>query len=101
MRVTIIPEDGFVSIDGTGYLGLDLSFMPADVHAVQWYGDGGDVERTDFRGRIIANEPISSLGPYQKAIDAWHAAREVALLEVEQPQEGVANAQLIADNLEK
>ncbi len=101
MRITIIPEDGFVSVDGEGYSDLDLSFMASDTHALQWYETEGELEIQDARGRVVENRLIDSLEPYQPALDAWRVAREVDLLEVEQPQEGVANAQPIADNLEK
>ena len=78
MRVTIIPEDGFVSVDGEGYSDLDLSFMAPDVHAVQWYDTEGEVEYQDARGRIVSNEDISDLTPYQPALDAWQAAKDAA-----------------------
>jgi hypothetical protein len=76
MRVTIIPEDGFVSVDGEGYTGIDLSFMDSSIHAVQWYGEEGDLEIQDSRGRIVENKDIYSLEPYQPALDAWQAAKE-------------------------
>jgi hypothetical protein len=76
MRVTIIPEDGFVSVDGEGYHDLNLSFMDANIHALQWYGTEGELERHDERGRIIANEDFSDLTPYQPALDAWNVAKE-------------------------
>ena len=78
MRVTIIPEDGFVSVDGEGYIGLDLSFMDSDIHALQWYEIEGEIERADARGRIVANETITDLTPYQPALDAWQAAKDAA-----------------------
>ena len=74
MRVSIIPEDGAVVKDGVGHLGLDLSFIDLSVHAVQWYGEDGEIERQDDRGRIIANEPITSLEQFQPALDAWQVA---------------------------
>lgn len=78
MRVTIIPADSFVSVDGEGYSNLDLSFMNADIHALQWYDTEGEIERQDNRGRIVANEEITDLSPYQPALDAWQAAKESA-----------------------
>ena len=78
MRVTIIPVDGFVSVDGEGYSGLDLSFMDADIHALQWYETDGELEIQDARGRVIENRPIESLEPYQPALDAWQAAKDAA-----------------------
>ena len=78
MRVTIIPTDGFVSVDGEGYSKLDLAFMDADIHALQWYDTEGEIERADSRGRIAANEAITDLIPYQPALDAWQVAKAAA-----------------------
>jgi hypothetical protein len=83
MRITIIPNDGFVSIDGEGYSDLDLSFMDDNIHALQWYDTEGEIERKDSRGRVIANEEITDITPYQQAIDSWEAANLVALEEKE------------------
>ena len=76
MRVTIIPADGFVSIDGQGFDNLDLSFMDPSIHAIQWYGTDGELERKDNRGKIIANEAVFDISPYQAAVDAWNAKKE-------------------------
>ena len=78
MRVTIIPVDGFVSVDGEGYSDLDLSFMAADIHALQWYETDGELEIQDARGRVIENRLIDSLEPYQPALDAWQVAKDAA-----------------------
>jgi hypothetical protein len=78
MRVTIIPVDGFVSVDGEGYSDLDLSFMASDIHALQWYETEGELEIQDARGRVIENRPIDSLEPYQPALDAWQVAKDAA-----------------------
>jgi hypothetical protein len=75
MRVTIIPADGFVSVDGEGYHALDLSVMPSDVHAIQWYGTDGEVEYQDNRGRATHNEIITDLTLCQPALDVWSAAK--------------------------
>jgi hypothetical protein len=93
MRVTITPEDGFVSVDGEGYSGLDLSFMDADIHALQWYETEGELEIKDARGRAIENRPMDSLEPYQLALDAWQAAKdqEAVANQAAKDQEAVAN----------
>lgn len=83
MKITIIPKDGFVSVDGVGYSEIDLSFMDNDIHALQWYDTEGEIERQDSRGRITANEVITDLTPFQPALDAWEVAN-VAALESEQ-----------------
>ena len=76
MRLIIVPVDGAVSVDGKGFGGLDLSFMEASVHAVQWYETHGEIERKDpITGRMVANEVITSIEAYQPALDAWQAAK--------------------------
>lgn len=76
MRVTIIPVDGFVSVDGMGLSGLDLSFMDVSVHAVQWYETHGEIEVKDpVTGRMVANEVITSIDAFQPAIDAWQVVK--------------------------
>ena len=90
MRVTIIPADGFVSVDGEGYSELDLSFIDADIHALQWYETEGEIERKDNRGRIVSNEDIEDLTPYQPALDAWKVAKDAAI-QAELDQQAAAN----------
>jgi hypothetical protein len=72
MRVTIVPEDYIVYVDGVPKTPIDLSFM-SDVHAVQWYDTWGDVERVDPITRIPSNERIEELGRYQQAVDLWNS----------------------------
>jgi hypothetical protein len=92
MRVTIIPEDGFVSIDDEGYNALDLSFIPYEVHALQWYDDEGEIEYQDKRGRATHNAAITSLEqfPYwEQAYAAWQEAKneaEQAAAQVQTPE---------------
>ena len=91
MRVTIIPVDGFISVDGKGFGGLDLSFMDASVHAVQWYETHGEIEVKDpVTGRMVANEVITSIDAFQPAIDVWQAAKTA--------EETAAAAALVAAN---
>jgi hypothetical protein len=78
MRVTIVPADGFVSVDGEGYSGLDLSFIPVQIHAVQWYGTSGEIEHQDSRGRAVSNQEISDIDAFRQALDAWILAKEAA-----------------------
>ena len=76
MRLIIVPVDGAVSVDGKGFGGLDLSFMEASVHAVQWYETHGEIERKDpVTGRMVANEVITSIDAFQPVIDVWQAAK--------------------------
>ena len=76
MRLIIVPIDGAVSIDGVGLGGLDLSFMDASVHAVQWYDTHGEIEVKDpVTGRMVENLVRSAIDAFQPAIDAWQAEK--------------------------
>jgi hypothetical protein len=44
MRLTIIPSDGAVYKNGYSFSKLDLSSVPANVHALQWYETEGEIE---------------------------------------------------------
>lgn len=80
MRVTIIPIDGFVSVDGVGYSGLDLSATDPSIHAVQWYGESGEVEiKNPTTGKMIENREITSLNEFQNAMAAWQAAKDAEI----------------------
>ena len=84
MRVTIIPADGFVSIDGESYSGLGLSSIDSSIHAVQWYGESGEVEvKNPVTGKMVENREITSLDEFQQAIDAWQAKKDEPLVVIE------------------
>lgn len=77
MRVTILPDDNSVSVDGEGYGGLDLSFMGTTIHAVQWYDTYGEIERKDpTTKKMTGNEEITSFDQFQQAIAVWQAEKD-------------------------
>jgi hypothetical protein len=76
MRLTIIPSDGAVYKNLCSYSGLDLSFAPSDVHALQWYETYGEIEfeRQVVDGQIIQpqNQSITVLPDWaNQAIAIW------------------------------
>lgn len=75
MRIVVIPEDSTVSIDGKGYIGIDLSFLDPSIHAIQWYDTEGEVEVKDTRGRIVENRGITSFDEFAFVIPLWEAAK--------------------------
>jgi hypothetical protein len=75
MRVTIIPIDSFMAVDGEGYHAVDLSFMDPNIHALQWYDTEGELEIKNNRGRVVENRAIDSLEPYAAAFESWEAAK--------------------------
>jgi hypothetical protein len=74
MKLTIIREDGAVYKDGYSYSGLDLSSVPANVHALQWYETEGEIE---FIGRPKPqNEIITELPSWANAcVVKWDEAK--------------------------
>lgn len=78
MRFTVIPADGVVSVDGRGFSNLDLSFMPAEIHALSWSDKEGEIQLKDEHGFITKNLRFDDYSPYQPALDAWEAARQAA-----------------------
>jgi|GEM_PF-2126231 len=93
-RVTIIPSDGVVIIDGRGFGGLDLSAMDPQIHAVQWYGTRGELELAPDAGSGCANIAISDLAFVQMAIDAWQAAADAEDNPPPQPVEDAAKIRI-------
>lgn len=73
MRVTIIPADRMVMVDGEARAPLEFAIAPA-IHAVQWHGATGEVEfiATSADGKP-PNMDISDFAPFQAAVDAWRA----------------------------
>ena len=91
MRLTIIPSDKKISIDGEAIEECDVSWVPEfvgditgvsqKVHAVQWYDDHGEIE-------LVTNDSnikITELGVFDRAITV-HAERKT-ILEAEQQVE--------------
>ena len=73
-KVTIVKPDNWVIVDDYGIDSLDLTGLEATVHAIQWDGSTGHIERTDG-----TNETLTSVSAYQSIIDA-HAVKKAAEL---------------------
>jgi hypothetical protein len=83
MRVTILPDDNSVSVDGESYGGLDLSFMDVTIHAVQWYDTYGEIERKDpVTKKMTSNEEIISFDQFQQAITLWQVEKDRVAAEI-------------------
>ncbi len=83
MRVTIIKDNGTVTVDGESYP-VDCSGLPADFHALQWDGASGEIE---YRTVVCShcgtrskkpNLFINDMTPYLPYVDAWTVAKETA-----------------------
>ena len=69
MKVTIVPEDNVVLVDGEAR-SIDMTGMDPAVHAVQWKDTQGEIEYKNGR----RNKPITDISPFQSFIDRWVAA---------------------------
>lgn len=69
--LTIIKDDGFVSVDGVGIDSIDCSSLAANVHAVQFDGTNGEVEYNDG----TANLAITAISDYSAITDLWTSAK--------------------------
>jgi hypothetical protein len=87
MRVVIIPSDNLITVDGFSSANVDLSSIPADVHAMQWFDSHGWLEfNRDSEGRKPPNEDLESLDAYQAVIAEClqHKQNAEALAAIEQ-----------------
>lgn len=68
MKITVIYPDKFISIDGKGmYFVEKWPFEETDIHAIQWYGDRGELEYTTS----IPNKEINKKSEVQKYVDLF------------------------------
>ena len=69
-RLTIVVPDRFISVDGEGLIDVeqDWSWVPSEVHAVQWNGTNGFVEFNN--GQI--DQSISDIGIWAQEIDKYN-----------------------------
>ncbi len=86
MKVTVIPTDRWIRRDDDAANLTDWPFDDAHIHAIQWYGEEGEIEDT---GRPKpSNEAITDaaiLQPYLDALDAYFAAQVEAAASVNEP----------------
>lgn len=69
MRITLIP-DRIIIIDDEALLKVqeDLSWIPENIHALQWYDTWGEIEYKDN----TPNELVENLGIYEQVIDTFN-----------------------------
>lgn len=64
MRVTVVPEDSIVIVDGVPVT-TGLPPLDPDIHAIQWQGDHGVIEK-----RVGEAEPFKDIALIQPFIEA-------------------------------
>jgi len=79
MKLSIIREDGAVYQDGIAHLNLDLSYIPSNVHALQWRDTYGWIEYSeDSDGNKQQNDKITVLPEWaNSAITSWTSANSI------------------------
>lgn len=83
MRITIIPVENKISINGEPIWGCDVSWIPEfvgdysgvlqKVHAVQWYDDHGEIELVSSDNNIVMTE----LGVFEQAITKYEERKVI------------------------
>jgi hypothetical protein len=79
MKLSIIREDNAVYVDGLSFSNLDLSFIPSNVHALQWKNDLGWIEFVEDENFIKPqNETIRELPDWANiAVDRWNTEKAI------------------------
>ena len=75
MKVSIIPFDSVVCIDGICINGIDLSQIPSEIHAVQWRDNEGTIEYMTQNKVKPQNQDITSFEQFNWVIDAWNTKK--------------------------
>lgn len=71
MRITIVPVDKIVIIDGQPRINIDFDIDPK-IHALQWYETWGEVEYKQTPGQdYVHNKIVNSLDGFESALSAW------------------------------
>ena len=83
MKLTIIADDNTVGINNEFYLNINLMQLDSSIHAIQWYGEYGEVEYKSLfiNNKIVkpTNVLITDISEYQFAIDEWNKAKTLLL----------------------
>lgn len=79
MKITIIPIDKYIRIDDNSLLEIkeDMTWIPTNIHALQWYDTFGEIEYNDG----TPNEIIEELGIYEQALETFDAEKQRRLRE--------------------
>ena len=104
MKLTIIRTDGAVYKNNISYSGLDLSEVPSNIHAFQWYETEGEIEfinnsdKTKPQNELISELPAwvtTAISKWDEAKAAEEAAIAFALLQAENNQPTTTGSQTL------
>ena len=78
MRLTIIADDGCICLNGVCRLNIDMPQLDFSIHAVQWYGEFGEIEyRSFFVNGVIErakNKYITDISEFEWAVTLFNTA---------------------------
>jgi len=94
VRLTIIPSDGVVGVDGV-FRSVSMAGVDPAIHAVQFDDATGEGE-IERKGRGAVATPITDRAPFQVFVDRWTAAAPPVVVPPTQAEldDRVARAQL-------
>jgi hypothetical protein len=82
MRVSIVTDDDLIVVDGEPRK-VDLGALRGEgVHAIQWYGDEGEIEWKGDHKHREPNLAIFNTDRFQYYIDRWLVAETLNKLPV-------------------
>ena len=91
MKITIIPSDSIVAVDGVAYFNIDLSWIPdyeeKTIHAVHWDDETeeGEIEFVGPAQPLQTNVfGIDGFCVFTKALSQWQEKRDEELAFIEQ-----------------
>lgn len=91
MKLTIVPIDKVVIVDGVAIHDIDMLGIDPDVHAVQFDGNGGWIEYKDGN-----NEPIQSVSQFQTIISRHASALAEEQAKAADPYYGMSPEEKLA-----
>lgn len=77
MKLTIVPIDTMVYVDNEAVKNIDLSYVPANVHAFQWKTNIGWIEYVDNDdGTKPSNQVVTELPDWaNRAVTDWETKK--------------------------
>jgi len=96
MKLTIIPSDGVVGVDGV-FRSVSMAGIDTAIHAVQ-FDDATSTGEIEFKGRGITSTRLTDRTAFQPFIDRWTAAAPPVIVPPTQAEldDRAARAQLTA-----
>ena len=53
MKLTVVPSDRLIMLDGVGFNMTEWNFNDSHIHAIQWDGKRGEIEYEDDRANVV------------------------------------------------